>query len=572
MALHGTEEGKGSVVVVEGEPGLGKTRLVQECRKRFMAWVGARSGRLPLWAEGRCASYASTTPLSLYRHLVASWAGVAPDQPEAIVAPALERALVAVMGDRQLWPVLARTMDLAAGAELAPMGPADLQRATFGALRSIVGRLAGPAPRCWSWRTCTGPTPTSLQLTVDLARLALGGPLLMLLTRRPHPDPGVSATEAGQSPRPSAPLVQGHARPAAARGRAGARHDLGGRGRRPGGSDAVLRRDRGQPVVRRGAAVLAAGTGALVGGTGAWRLADRGPPRGPPGAGAHGPVPGGPARPGGAEAVVRTASVIGTEFPASRCSGGAADERWDPGPVGRAGAKAGLLGEAIGRREPTYRFRHALIQEAIYRGLLRTERRRLHGRAAWALETLSEGRLPEVAAILGRHFAAAGEGERAVHYFELAGDRAEAAYANQEAISSYRAALDLAQADPSAYSTETRHQLWFKLAGPLGTVGRRDDERHALYQALALVGPSGTLHLAQIHTWLGANYSQDRRFDDAVPHFEAAKNLLPDKPLDADEACVEPWVELMNCWSELYRNQSLYANELTVLEEIQPVD
>ncbi len=38
---------------IVGEPGLGKTRLVQECRKRFMAWVGAGTGRLPLWLEGR---------------------------------------------------------------------------------------------------------------------------------------------------------------------------------------------------------------------------------------------------------------------------------------------------------------------------------------------------------------------------------------------------------------------------------------------------------------------------------------------------------------------------------------
>ena len=53
---------RGGAVVVVGEPGLGKTRLVSECRKFFMGWVGAASGRLPLWLEGRCASYASSTP------------------------------------------------------------------------------------------------------------------------------------------------------------------------------------------------------------------------------------------------------------------------------------------------------------------------------------------------------------------------------------------------------------------------------------------------------------------------------------------------------------------------------
>ena len=67
-----------------GEPGLGKTRLVQECRKR-----AGRAG--PVWLEGRCASYASSTPYGLYQQLLANWAGVTPDQPEAVVRPALER-------------------------------------------------------------------------------------------------------------------------------------------------------------------------------------------------------------------------------------------------------------------------------------------------------------------------------------------------------------------------------------------------------------------------------------------------------------------------------------------------
>ncbi len=48
-AVRDATSGVGSVVFIVGDPGLGKTRLVQECRKRFMAWVvapqaGCRSG------------------------------------------------------------------------------------------------------------------------------------------------------------------------------------------------------------------------------------------------------------------------------------------------------------------------------------------------------------------------------------------------------------------------------------------------------------------------------------------------------------------------------------------------
>ena len=86
-ALREATSGTGSVVFVVGEPGLGKTRLVQECRKRFMAWVGAGTGRLPLWLEGRCASYASSTPYGLYQQLLSAWTGAAPEEGEEWPAP-----------------------------------------------------------------------------------------------------------------------------------------------------------------------------------------------------------------------------------------------------------------------------------------------------------------------------------------------------------------------------------------------------------------------------------------------------------------------------------------------------
>ena len=79
----------------------------------------------------------------------------------------------------------------------------------------------------------------------------------------------------------------------------------------------------------------------------------------------------------------------------------------------------GLLSQVRQVPETAYRFRHALIQEAIYKGMLRSQRCQLHARAAWGLEAASAGRLEEVAAVFGHHYAAAGETERAVHYLSL---------------------------------------------------------------------------------------------------------------------------------------------------------
>ena len=155
-----------------------------------MAWVGAKSGRLPLWLEGRCASYASTTPYGLYQDLLASWAGVALDQDEPSVSAALKRAVSAVMGDRGLFPVLARAMGLEAGGATVQMRPLELQRATFAAFRSIVSRLMAAGPTVLALEDLHWADPTSLMLTDELCSLASDGALLVVLTRTARPRPG----------------------------------------------------------------------------------------------------------------------------------------------------------------------------------------------------------------------------------------------------------------------------------------------------------------------------------------------------------------------------------------------
>ena len=52
-ALQELEEGRGSLVLLVGEPGLGKTRLVQECGEQLLlASARGRTGGPPLWKVG----------------------------------------------------------------------------------------------------------------------------------------------------------------------------------------------------------------------------------------------------------------------------------------------------------------------------------------------------------------------------------------------------------------------------------------------------------------------------------------------------------------------------------------
>jgi len=82
-----------------------------------------------------------------------------------------------------------------------------------------------------------------------------------------------------------------------------------------------------------------------------------------------------------------------------------------------------------------FRFRHALTREAIYGGFLAAELRPLHRTIAEVLERAPEDRRSVEA--LAYHWWAAGDAERAARYNELAGDAAAAVHAHDEAIAAY---------------------------------------------------------------------------------------------------------------------------------------
>ena len=80
---------------------------------------------------------------------------------------------------------------------------------------------------------------------------------------------------------------------------------------------------------------------------------------------------------------------------------------------------SGLIALAQVEPELEYLFRHALIQDAVYASILKSDRRILHRAIGETLEQLYPERLAsrELAPTLGHHFAAAGERESASQYF-----------------------------------------------------------------------------------------------------------------------------------------------------------
>jgi len=113
-----------------------------------------------------------------------------------------------------------------------------------------------------------------------------------------------------------------------------------------------------------------------------------------------------------------------------------------------------------------YRFKHALIQEAAYQSLLRSTRQLYHQRISQVLEA----QFPEVSEtqpeLLAHHYTEAGLTEQAIPYWQRAGQQALQRSANLEAVQHLTMGLTLLATLPDT-SARVQHELDLQIAlGP----------------------------------------------------------------------------------------------------------
>src|SRR5438552_13701478 len=112
-AIADLERGRGSMLAILGEAGLGKSRLIAETRALLPANV--------TWAEGRALSFTAGMRYWLARGIVLSLLNVKPEAAQSEVAAALQKSLD---GQSEIYPFLARLLEL-------PMGAATEERVKF---------------------------------------------------------------------------------------------------------------------------------------------------------------------------------------------------------------------------------------------------------------------------------------------------------------------------------------------------------------------------------------------------------------------------------------------------------
>jgi class 3 adenylate cyclase/tetratricopeptide (TPR) repeat protein len=132
----------------------------------------------------------------------------------------------------------------------------------------------------------------------------------------------------------------------------------------------------------------------------------------------------------------------------------------------------------------TYMFKHALVRDAAYESLLRMRRQALHARIAGAIEARFAQRIEAQPELVARHFSEAGLPEKAIGYWLQAGRLAAARSANVEAIAHLRAGLACVQGLPAgAVRSGLELSLQLALGGPLlATKGFASSEVEAAYR------------------------------------------------------------------------------------------
>jgi class 3 adenylate cyclase/tetratricopeptide (TPR) repeat protein len=170
---------------------------------------------------------------------------------------------------------------------------------------------------------------------------------------------------------------------------------------------------------------------------------------------------------GHAKEAAQVGSVLGREFSYSLLSAISNQPRDELNQSLLRLIESGLVFAEIVSAETIYTFKHALVQEAAYASLLKSRRRELHLLAADAINE----KFPDLAKhrpeLIAHHLSGAGETEKAVEAWQTAGDYALARAAFAEANQHYNKALEILNTLPES---PDRSQMELPLQISLGRI------------------------------------------------------------------------------------------------------
>ncbi len=190
QALDGALAGRGGIVGITGEAGLGKSRLVAEAKEMSFARA---AGRPLTWVEARSLSYSTTMAHHLSIDVLRGLTGLSPDMPDEEARAILRRAVVERLGDAaaEVYPFFGHLLglkledeDVAAVKYLD--GPA-LQARYVAAFKRYLHALARTGPVVIVCEDIHWADPSSVELGLQILSVAATAPVVAILVSRVEP-------------------------------------------------------------------------------------------------------------------------------------------------------------------------------------------------------------------------------------------------------------------------------------------------------------------------------------------------------------------------------------------------
>ncbi len=419
-------DGEGQVVFIVGEAGIGKSRLVRQFRERL-------AGTPHTWNECAGASYFQNTPFYPITDMLQQGFAQRGDETNEEKLSELERNLeLAGLKLAEAVPLIAPMLNVPVGEKYPPLALSSEQKRKR-LLTTLAEWLFGAAraqPLVMAVEDLHWFDASTLELMQLLIEQGATSPLLLLYTARPE----FHAPWTLRAHHSHLTLNRLNARDVRELvGQVIATSALSGEA-----IDQVIERTGGVPlfVEELTRAVLERG--------------DAKPTPHEIPATLHDSLVARLDRLGPAKEVAQIASVIGRDFSYELIHAVALASESDLQSALAKLCDAELLYVRGIPPEATYTFKHALIQDAAYETLLKSRRRELHRAVAKTIEAEFGSVADEKPEMLARHWAGAGESERAIAAWQKAGDQARARGAFAEAEEGYRQALLILKALPES--------------------------------------------------------------------------------------------------------------------------
>ncbi|MBV8736391.1 MAG: AAA family ATPase [Alphaproteobacteria bacterium] len=481
--LSEVEDGSGRVVAVVGEPGIGKSRLLTELRRR----AGERQ---VVWIDGGCVSYGAGIPYQLVLDLLRSHCGILEtDAAEAIAQKLGEALRAAGINAEQDGPVLLHLLGIKHTGDLPTLSnPEAIKTKSFEVLQRLFLEVSRRQTLVLVLEDLHWIDSISEEFLGALATYVAEARILLLVSCRPEYRPlwGRDIDLALIRLEPLSPQDGLHV----------VRSMLPDDEIDEPLREEIVARAEGNPLFLEQLALHAGESGEMRAGL-------------PVPQTIHGVVMARIDRlPEAMKQLLQTAAVIGREFSLRLLH-----MVWHGrGPLAarlRELARLEFLDEWPDDEETSYIFRHVLTQEAAYSSLLERDRRTLHGEIGHALEQLYRGRVDEVAELLALHFGRSNGNEKAVDYAIAAAVKAQRRWANNEALAYFDDALHrLDLISDTGANRLRRIDAVIKQAEVKFALGRQAEHIATLEDIRGIVEETDDPHRrATWHYWIGFLHS-----------------------------------------------------------------